>query len=284
MRYYFMRFPEGKTKAVTFSYDDGCRYDLRLCEIFNKYGLKCTFNINSERVGSDDWHLNKEEIAEKLMGTGHEIAIHGAEHKAPGSITLADGIREVLDGRLGLERQFGGIIKGMAYPNSGIRIFDNGATYNDVKSYLVQLDIAYARSLDADNGNFRMPDDWHNWIPTAHHDNPNLFGWIDKFLECDINSLGLASRRPQLLYIWGHSFEFDRKNNWERIEEICQKLSGKEDTWYATNIEICNYTKAYHSLEFNLDRTLCYNPTLYTVWFTSDGKDYSVKPGQTIEI
>ena len=25
MRYRFLRYPEGKAKAVTFSYDDGCR-------------------------------------------------------------------------------------------------------------------------------------------------------------------------------------------------------------------------------------------------------------------
>ncbi len=38
---------DGKKKAVTFSYDDGVVYDRRLVGIFNKYGLKCTFNLNS---------------------------------------------------------------------------------------------------------------------------------------------------------------------------------------------------------------------------------------------
>ena len=38
----------GKMKAVTFSYDDGVTQDIRLIELLNKYGLKCTFNINSE--------------------------------------------------------------------------------------------------------------------------------------------------------------------------------------------------------------------------------------------
>ena len=37
----------GKMKAVTFSYDDGVTQDKRLIELFNKYGLKATFNINS---------------------------------------------------------------------------------------------------------------------------------------------------------------------------------------------------------------------------------------------
>ena len=41
----------GKLKAVTFSYDDGVTQDIRLIEIFNKYNLKATFNLNSELLG-----------------------------------------------------------------------------------------------------------------------------------------------------------------------------------------------------------------------------------------
>ena len=43
----FMRFPGGKLKALTFSYDDGVEQDVRLIEIFKKYGLRGTFNLNS---------------------------------------------------------------------------------------------------------------------------------------------------------------------------------------------------------------------------------------------
>ena len=42
-----MLFPEGRKKALTFSYDDGEKQDVRLCELFNKYGMKGTFNLNS---------------------------------------------------------------------------------------------------------------------------------------------------------------------------------------------------------------------------------------------
>ena len=41
----------GKMKALTFSFDDGLMQDIRLVEMFNKYGLKCTFNLNSARLG-----------------------------------------------------------------------------------------------------------------------------------------------------------------------------------------------------------------------------------------
>ena len=40
----------GKKKTVTFSYDDGITQDIRLIELLNKYGLKCTFNSGKETV------------------------------------------------------------------------------------------------------------------------------------------------------------------------------------------------------------------------------------------
>ena len=284
MNHYFMRFPNGKSKAVTFSYDDGCRSDYKLLNILNKYGMKCTFNISSYNIEHENIVLNKEEIIEHIINNGHELANHGARHKAPGALSPADGIIEMLDGRRELERMFGCIIRGLAYPNSGVSIMDNGASYSDVKDYLSKLGIVYARSWGGDNSKFLLPDDWHNWMPTAHHDNPNLLEWIDTFVSRDIDSLYIASRRPNLMYIWGHSAEFDRNNNWDRFEQICEKLHNRNDIWYATNIEIYDYTMAYRSLRFNMDRTICYNPTNYTIWFVADGKNYNIAPGKTIKL
>ena len=48
MDYTFLRFPGFKKRAVTLSYDDGMVYDKLLVEILNTYGIKCTFNLNSE--------------------------------------------------------------------------------------------------------------------------------------------------------------------------------------------------------------------------------------------
>lgn len=44
---------QGKMKAITFSYDDGVTQDRRLVELFNRYGVKGTFNLNSELLGRD---------------------------------------------------------------------------------------------------------------------------------------------------------------------------------------------------------------------------------------
>ena len=285
MRYQFMRFPGGKSKAVTLSYDDGIREDIPFSEILNKYGMKCTFNLNSEKLRGKRG-LTKEEIVEYFISKGHEIAVHGENHRAEGTLRAIEGIRDVLNCRLELEESYGMIIRGMAYPDSGITYFTNGANYESVKNYLKELDIVYSRTLGGDNDSFAMPQDWHAWMPTAHHKNPNIFEYIEKFnninLE-DVKTYG-AKRKPRLFYLWGHSYEFERDQNWELIEKICEKLGGREDTWYATNMEIYNYVTAYNSLVYSADGAMVYNPTLYTIWFDVDRKLYSIKSGETIRI
>ena len=281
MRSIFMRYPEGKAKAVTFSYDDGAPQDQRLAELFNKYNMKSTFNFNCDLMREDNF--TKEQMHEYFLSKGHEIAIHGANHRANGNLRPIEGIRDVLDCRLALEAKCDRIIRGMAYPDSGITQMGNFGTYEMVKQYLIELDIAYARTLGGDNNAFMLPADFHAWMPTAHHNNPQIMAFIDEFLKLDISTKAYHARRvPRLLYIWGHSFEFDLNDNWEHMEEICEKLSNNDEIWYATNIEICDYVEAYKSLKYSADGHRIYNPTLFTLWLDVDGTLYSVKSGETI--
>jgi hypothetical protein len=92
----------------------------------------------------------------------------------------------------------------------------------------------------------------------------------------------MKNEAPQLFYLWGHSFELEKDNNWDRIEEISAKISGKDDIWYANNIDIYNYVKAYESLVFSADMTKVYNPSAIEVFFILNGRSYSIKPAQTI--
>ena len=83
---------QGKMKAVTFSFDDGVTQDKRLIEIFDRYGLKCTFNINSGRLDEAKKLLlgevtvshvkpRAQEIA--AIYKNHEIAGHTLSHPQP---------------------------------------------------------------------------------------------------------------------------------------------------------------------------------------------------------
>ena len=283
MRSVFMRYPGGKAKAVTFSYDDGVPQDQRLAALFDKYGMKATFNFNCEC--NRKFNFTKEQIKELFLSKGHEIAVHGAFHRANGNLRPIEGIRDVLDCRLELEAKCDQIIRGMAYPDTGITQMGNFGSYAQIKNYLTELDIAYARTACGDNNSFLVPQDFHAWMPTAHHDNPNIMKYIDEFLNLDISPAAYHAKRiPRLFYIWGHSYEFDRNDNWGHMEAICQKFAGNEELWFATNIEIYDYVQAYKSLRYSADGHTVYNPTLLTIWLDADGKPYCIQSGETIRI
>ena len=282
MRNVFMRYPNGRAKAVTFSYDDGVPQDKRLAELFDRYGMKATFNFNCEYVR--ETNFTKEEINEYFLSKGHEIAVHGANHRANGNLRPIEGIRDVLDCRLELEEKCDRIIRGMAYPDSGITQMGSFGSYEQIKQYLTELDIAYSRTLGGDNDSFTLPEDFHAWMPSAHHNNPKIMEYIEKFLSIDVSKIYDARRIPRLLYIWGHSYEFDHRDNWSHMEEICQRLSGNPDVWYATNIEIYDYVEAYKRLLYSADGYMIYNPTLIDIWIDVDGAVYKIESGKTLKI
>ena len=78
-----------KNKAITFSYDDGITQDIRLIELLNKYGLRSTFNLNSELLSHrgilmrngkriSHYKIHPEDV--KYIYEGHEIAAHTLTH------------------------------------------------------------------------------------------------------------------------------------------------------------------------------------------------------------
>lgn len=281
MRYCFIRFPDGKAKALTLSYDDGGANDKRLVETANKYGIKVTLNVNNGYFPevSTDSRLSAKDLKELAASGGNEIAVHGEYHIALGKASAIIGIQDVLNCRDALEKEFGGIIRGMAYADSGIIKLTSGVTYEEIRIYLKALGIAYARTLGRDNNNFMLPEDFYAWMPTAHHTNPKTMEWIKEFVDFKMPAY-CASHEARLFYLWGHSFEFRNEDDWSFLEELCKFAGGHDEIWYATNIEICEYVEAYRALRFSVDNTKVFNPTCTDIWFEADGKTYIAPAGK----
>ena len=276
MKYRFLRFPGFRTKAFTASFDDGTIYDRQLVAIFNRYGIRGTFNMPGYCYGAEgEGVLSEEELSSLYWPNGHEVAIHGYQHQAPICSAPIDGIQEILNGRMVLEKFYGRIIRGMAYP-------DRSATNDTIKSYLKMLNIAYARAAGGETGSFALPEDWLCWMPTCKHTDSRLMEYADKFLAEDPAKKYCAAREPILFFLWGHSFEC--VDQWDRMEKFCQKMGGHEEIWYATNLEIFDYVNAYRSLLFSADNAIVYNPTQLAVSFDVDDKLYTVRPGETLTL
>lgn len=218
----------GKKKAVTFSYDDGVISDKRFLQILNQYGLKCTFNLNSGLLGTDhSWVYRDFEVKRlpkeglKDLYRGHEIAVHGVQHLHLTELSQSELEEEIGRDKAELEQLFQTPIKGMAY---------SFGEYDDkVLDVLKSHGIQYARTVHSTH-DFRLQSNLLEFHPTCHHTDDDVFTLIDQFLNMD-------SEEPLLFYIWGHAYEFDGDQNWDRLEEICRRISRNPNVFYGTNAE-----------------------------------------------
>ena len=274
----YMKLKDGKTKVITFSYDDGGFQDKRLVEIFNKHGLKATFNISSGLYMPEDTEreapagrLKLSEAQELYINSGHEVAVHTFSHLFLDQLKDDEILEEVLEDRKNIEKQFGTFARGMAYPFG---------SYDDrVIALLKSAGICYSRTT-VSTKNFKLPSEWLALHPTCHHNDPDLMVLAQRFL----NENPKWKNHNLMFYVWGHSYEFDNNNNWDMFDEFAEYVSNKDDIWYATNIEIYDYINAYKSLITSVDKKVVYNPTVTDVWFMEKDKIYCVHGGETISL
>lgn len=268
----YMRFPEGKAKALTFSYDDGVRADKKLLRVFAKYNLKGTFNLNSELFDCQCWHdrMDEEETYAAFKESGQEIALHGARHIFLDKVPLCEAVAEVCRNRAYLEGKFNKIVRGMAYAYNG---------YNaDIKRVIADLGVAYARTTNSTYG-FGIPTDWLEFNPTCHHTDKELLPLADKFFGGSPLK-EFKHREPWLFCVWGHAYEFDDDNNWDIIEGLGRRAAeSSSEIWLATNIEIYDYIQAYNRLVFSLDGERVFNPSALDVWIELRGKTHKIPAG-----
>lgn len=233
-----LRMFVGRNKAITFSYDDGVTQDKRLIEIFNKYGLKATFNLNSELLGKDgsltvngvtvDHSKNKPEDVRHIYD-GHEVGVHTLTH--PNLTQIEDDnevLRQVEQDRLQLSELVGYEVTGMAYPCGGVNCNDRVADI--IKNNTI---IQYARTVDVTKSFEPYPDLYQYRGTLRHHSHwDELFRLGEAFLK-------LKADTPKVFYIWGHAYEFDvYPQRWKELEAFCEMISKRSDIFYGTNQEV----------------------------------------------
>ena len=227
-----------KRKAVTFSYDDGVTQDIRLIELFNKYGLKCTFNLNSELLGCAGMLIrNGQRIAHykikpedvKTIYDGHEVAAHTLTHPNLTEIKSEDEIvRQVEQDRLNLSELVGYEVLGMAYACGGVNNDDRVADIIRRRT-----GIQYARTI-TNTDSFDVQKNLYRFHPNVYH-----VLEFDRMMEMGKRFLETPADTPQIFYVWGHAYEMDyRPEYWAQMEEFCKLISGHNDIFYGTNKDV----------------------------------------------
>ena len=259
-------FPGGKHKALTMSYDDGKQQDRRLVDIFNQNGIKGTFHLNSG-IFHDPERIKPEEMPQ--LYAGHEVACHTVTHPTIARCPMPEVVSEVLDDRKALEAIMRYPVRGLSYPN--------GSLSQDIVDMLPHTGIRYSRVVGNTDG-FDLPEDPYRWMATCHH-NHRLMELGEQFLSLH------KQQYLYLMYVWGHSYEFDLMGNWQLMEDFCRMMGGKEDIWYCTNIQLMDCLDDFKRLQFAADNSFVYNPNARDCWIRVRNTDSVCIPaGQTISL
>ena len=275
-----MLFPEGKTKALILSFDDGMVADRRLVKLMNDYGLKGTFHLNSNRLDTKGY-LTKGEI--KNLFTGHEVSVHSANHPGLTGMSKIDIVYEVVEDRKELEKLSGHIVRGMAYPFG---------SYDDLVVEAINgIGIEYARTV-GDTYNFSIPKNFLIWHPSIHQFGKAYFKPNDtendkKELASFYKLVGdfQKSDALALLDVWGHSWENDGDGDrWAEMENFFKLVANRKDINYTTQIDLVDYINAYRNLKFSVDKKIVKNLSSVDVFFKIDGKTYKIPAGGEITI
>jgi peptidoglycan/xylan/chitin deacetylase (PgdA/CDA1 family) len=265
MKNVYVAFPGGRFKALTLSYDDGKLADRRLVAILNKHGLKASFHLNGGLLGQPE-RVPASEVRE--LYAGHEVSAHTYTHPTIARCPREEIARQILDDRAVLEDLVGYPVRGLSYPN--------GSCSREIVELLPLLGIEYARLVPT-TGGFSMPDSFLEWKGSCHH-NQDLEARGEEFLSL------AKSQYMYLMYVWGHSYEFDNDDNWGVIEAFASRMGGKSDIWYATNIEIVDYMNRWKAMRFSSDSSLAQNPSALPVWLNVEGRSVEVPGGSTAKL
>ena len=226
-----------KRKAVTFSYDDGVTQDVRLIELLNKYGLKCTFNLNSELLGKrgilirenqriSHYKIHPEDV--KYVYEGHEVAVHTLTHPNLTTLNEKEIIRQVEQDRLNLSELVGYEVKGMAYPCGGVN--NNDEVAEIIKN---NTGVRYCRTI-TDTDSFDMQKNLYRFNPNVYH-----IIEYERLMKMGEEFVSMKTEIPQIFYIWGHAYEMDfHPDYWNKLEEFFALISNRDDIFYGTNAEV----------------------------------------------
>lgn len=219
-------------KIFTFSFDDGTVQDKRLIAMLKKYGFTATFNLSSGLFGYEySFDMNGHHVVHTRLSAeeakevykGFEVAAHTRTHNCLRLLPRKEIIEEVVPDYIALSELFGYPVRGLAYAWGG-------TNYDRLSTDILQNDtnIRYARNVE-ESGTLNFPENFLEWHPSAHILSDDTDRLLSEFEKAENDCL---------LYIWGHTFELDFDNGWERTEKILERLSEIGGAVCMTNMQI----------------------------------------------
>ena len=212
-------------KYFIFSIDDGTIYDKKVIEIFNRYHIKATFNLNSG-LGDFVWYLNEMPIRRlklfenKELYNGHEVASHSLSHphltSCPGEIV----VKEVGEDIANLESIFNEEINTFAFPFDD---FDERCI--DIIKHLHNIRFIRLSEIDT---SYRLPSDNYH-IKITSLDVMDALNRIDEFIN---------DKEAKLFTFVSHAYDFEVNNTYKELEKLCQIVTSSKNIKVITMKEL----------------------------------------------
>ena len=260
-------FPGGRYKALVMSYDDGNVQDEQLIGLFEQYGIRGTFHLNSGLMSQVD-KIPASEVA--AVYAGHEVSAHSATHPYLDSLDAAALEQEIRGDQQALEALVGYPVRGLSYPF--------GSYSDTLLSLLPGWGFSYGRVVPS-TGDFRLPNDLLLWRGSCHH--TDALGLGNALVAHNASDLAL-------LFVWGHSWELGRRSGlttagatWKRFVRrwaIAATLGMRRQPRLPT------YVLAMRSAEFSLLGDWVRNSSGQSLWVEKDGQPVEVLAGETLAL
>lgn len=233
-------------KLITTSWDDGYPQDLRLAALLDKYNLPGTFYIpktNSE-------HVVMEENTMVELSRKFEIGGHTLNHvrlysnlKAGFLDAEITGCFNWLKGLLGYEPVSfcfpGGVVNKAAIQSAYQAGFKVLRTTELLSTSLTSTDDLFPTTLQVYG--HQRPAYVKNLIKRQQY--KSLVSWLSTFGTTDLFKLidfklDRIAKNDGCFHLWGHSWEIEKYDLWNKLEMIFKRISGMNEFKYVFNKDL----------------------------------------------
>lgn len=227
---------------VTTSWDDGHKLDVRLATLLKKYGIKGTFYVcPQDREFKREDLLRPQEII--ALGKDFEIGGHTITHPHLTRLPYAQAEEEIAQSKNYLEELLQREVTAFCYPYGDYN--DEVKTLVKKRGYkLARTTQRYAFGMPQDV--FALPTTFHTY---AHYsDLHKIFRFshfslanVKKHWDWEKLAIALFERTCQTggsFHLWGHSWEIEKYNSWQKLENVLAYIATKQNVLHQTNTEL----------------------------------------------
>lgn len=235
---------------VTTSWDDGDILDKRLADLLSRYGLTGTFyvakNCRPKRLSDEDL---------RRLSKRHEIGAHTLNHPDLRTLNREQQAIEIIGSKKWLEEILDLEIRMFCYPKGfyddsavnivktggfhGARTANSGVIARPINPFLIDTTIqVYPFPFRKQNGRQYY---WRKLLQPYQQRAPkfrtlgvstwSMYSWLSLAKA----TFDLAQQKGETFHLWGHSWEIEKYDMWNELEELCRYLADRQNCIYLAN-------------------------------------------------